>query len=87
MRALLAVTMIALLTVPAVAQVSAGGGNFGAASSGGPQQNDPYAPPKAHADEKGYNAALSRMQDGKYDPWRSVRGGQGNSAPAPKSPK
>jgi hypothetical protein len=80
MRALLVALMVALLTVPAFAQVSATAGKgFG---MGAPEK--PAEPKKKPSDDKDYNAALSRIPEGKYDPWRSVRGGQSTSpAPAP----
>ena len=84
MRALLVAVLVALLTVPAFAQVSAGKGMAG----GGSQK--PAEPPKSKpADDKEYNAALSRIPEGKYDPWRAVRSGQpsgGNAAPTAPQP-
>jgi hypothetical protein len=83
MRALLVALMVALLTGPALAQMSMGRG--GAAGD-----QKPAEPPKTKStDDKDYKAALSRMPEGKYDPWRTVRGGQpsgGESAPAAPTP-
>ena len=70
MRALvLAIAALALLAVPATAQMG-GGGNRGA--------DHAPAPEKPKIDEKAYKAALERVPTPKekYDPWGGV-------APAP----
>jgi len=55
--------MIALLTVPGTAQFK----SMGEA----PKQKD-NGPPKKKDDE-GYKAAIERLPDQKFDPWRNMR--------------
>jgi hypothetical protein len=64
MRLILAAIMIALLTVPSSAQ------KFKSMAED-PKQKD-NAPPKKKEDE-GYKAAIERMPDQKFDPWRNMR--------------
>jgi hypothetical protein len=63
MRLILAAIMIALLTVPGTAQFKSMGED--------PKKKD-NAPPKKKEDE-GYKAAIERMPDQKFDPWRNMR--------------
>ena len=63
MRLILAAIMIALLTVPGTAQFK----SMGEA----PKQKD-NGPPKKKDDE-GYKAAIERLPDQKFDPWRNMR--------------
>jgi hypothetical protein len=64
MRLILAAIMIALLIVPSSAQKFKSMGED-------PKQKD-NAPPKKKDDE-GYKAAIERMPDQKFDPWRNMR--------------
>ena len=63
MRLILAAIMIALLTVPSTAQFK---------SMGEDQKKKDNAPPKKKDDE-GYKAAIERLPDQKFDPWRNMR--------------
>jgi hypothetical protein len=65
MRALLVGVVMLSLVVPAAAQGMGGKHHQSEAKS------DTEKKPKA--DENGYKASLSRMPDGKYDPWRAMR--------------
>ena len=67
MRASLVAMMMLLLTVPASAQGMQGGGKHHQS------ENKPDAEKKPKVDENGYKSSLSRMPDGKYDPWRTMR--------------
>jgi hypothetical protein len=64
MRLILAAVMIALLTVPGAAQKFKSMGDD-------PKQKD-NGPPKKKEDE-GYKAAIERLPDQKFDPWRNMR--------------
>ncbi len=73
---------VTLVTVPAVAQMPGGRAGMGGHGADKP----PDGPKKKSGDDKDYKAALDRLPDGKYDPWRTVRGGQPSSnepTPAP----
>ncbi len=65
MRLILAAIMIALLTVPSAAQ-------FKSMGEDPKQKQKDNAPPKKKDDE-GYKAAIDRMPDQKFDPWRNMR--------------
>ena len=67
MRTLLVAVTIALLATSAYAQGMRGSKRHG--------QGQRTEQPKPKADDKGYNAALSRipMPEKKYDPWQSKR--------------
>jgi len=67
MRTLLVAVTIAALTLPAYSQ-----GMRGAKRHGQAQKTEQKKP---KVDEKGYNAALSRIPvpEKKYDPWQSKR--------------
>jgi len=64
MRLILAAIMIALLTAPGAAQ------KFKPVQEEGKQKDN--APPKKKDDE-GYKAAIERLPDQKFDPWRNMR--------------
>lgn len=67
------VALIALLAVPAYAQMGTGGGGMG---GGGRHHktDDKAAPVKPKVDEKAYKAALEKIPDSKekFDPWGSL---------------
>ncbi len=63
MRILLAALIVALLTGPSAAQFK---------SMGEPTKQKDNAPPKKKDDE-GYKAAIDRLPDQKFDPWRNMR--------------
>jgi hypothetical protein len=66
MRLIVAAIMLALLTAPSAAQFkSMGSGNKNS------QEKD-NGPPKKKEDE-GYKAAIERMPEQKFDPWRNMR--------------
>jgi hypothetical protein len=62
----IAAAAVALLTAPASAQGIGGGKKKG-------QGQEHQADKPKKADDKGYNAALSKLPDQKYDPWKGVR--------------
>jgi hypothetical protein len=64
MRLILAAIMIALLTVPSTAQKFK--------SMGEESKQKDNGPPKKKDDE-GYKAAIERLPDQKFDPWRNMR--------------
>jgi hypothetical protein len=68
-RLLVALAALALLAAPAYSQMKGKGGKRSAA--------DPQAAlekkKKDAAAEKAYKAAIDRMPDKPYDPWRSMR--------------
>ena len=66
MRLIVAAIMTALLTVPSSAQFK------GMGSGNKNSQEKDNAPPKKKEDE-GYKAAIERMPDQKFDPWRNMR--------------
>lgn len=66
MRVFVAALAIVALTVPASAQGMSGGKHHQSE-----QKTDDQKKPKV--DETGYKASLSKMPDGKYDPWRALR--------------
>jgi hypothetical protein len=65
MRLILAAIMIALLTVPSSAQFKSMGEET-------KQKEKDNGPPKKKDDE-GYKAAIERLPDQKFDPWRNMR--------------
>jgi hypothetical protein len=67
MRALLAALAIIALTGPAFAQAQPQAPN---GKHGHEQKPDPE---RLRVDDKGYKASLSKVPDGKYDPWRAMR--------------
>jgi hypothetical protein len=67
MRTLLLAVAIALLTAPSYAQ---------GMSSGRSKKEQPAEEKKTKPDDKGYNSAIGRMPDKKYDPWQSLRGSE-----------
>jgi len=62
MRVVLAALLIALLTVPGAAQFKS-------------VKEDPKqaAPPPKKNEDGGYKAAIERLPDQKFDPWRNMR--------------
>jgi hypothetical protein len=64
MRLILAAIMIALLATPSAAQ------KFKSVGEEGKQKDN--GPPKKKEDE-GYKAAIERLPDQKFDPWRNMR--------------
>lgn len=62
MRFLIAIAVVALVSAPALAQETPGGK--------GRHKGEQV---KKKPDDKGYNAALSRIPNQKYDPWHDVR--------------
>jgi hypothetical protein len=64
MRMVLAAIMIALLTAPSAAQ------KFKPIQEESKQKDN--GPPKKKEDE-GYKAAIERLPDQKFDPWRNMR--------------
>ena len=70
MRAFLVAMMMLMLTVPASAQGMPGGGGAGKHHQ---SENKADAEKKPKVDENGYKSSLSKMPDGKYDPWRTMR--------------
>src|SRR5437016_6323122 len=64
MRRLLMALAIALVTWPAYSQ----GMSKGHSKSGPPPEEK-----KTKPDDKGYNSAVGRMPDQKYDPWQTMR--------------
>jgi hypothetical protein len=67
MRTLLLAVAIVLLTAPSYSQGMLGGRS---------KQEPPAGEKKTKPDEKGYNSAIGRMPDKKYDPWQSLRGNE-----------
>jgi hypothetical protein len=63
MRVILAALMIALLTVPSMAQFK----------SMGEDPKKQAAPPPKKNEDGGYKAAIERLPDQKFDPWRNMR--------------
>jgi hypothetical protein len=63
MRAILAALFIALLTMPGAAQFS----------SMGDKKKEESKAPKKSSDDKDYKAAIERLPDQKFDPWRNMR--------------
>jgi hypothetical protein len=71
MRFVIAAMTIALLILPAQAQM--GGGGMGG-KGGGRGHHDPKTErPKKKVDDKDYKAALGRIPDKKVDPWADKR--------------
>jgi hypothetical protein len=66
MRFLIAIAVVALVSAPALAQETPGGKG----RHKGEQKTEQV---KKKPDDKGYNAALSRIPNQKYDPWHDVR--------------
>jgi hypothetical protein len=64
MRLIVAAIMMALLTVPSTAQKFK--------SMGEDRKQKDNGPPKKKEDE-GYKAAIERLPDQKFDPWRNMR--------------
>jgi hypothetical protein len=64
MRIVLAAIMVALLATPSVAQ------KFKSMGEDSKQKDN--GPPKKKEDE-GYKAAIERLPDQKFDPWRNMR--------------
>lgn len=68
MRAFLVAVVMLSLTLPVSAQGMQGqGGRHHQSQDKGDAQKKPKV------DENGYNSSISRMPDGKYDPWRTMR--------------
>jgi hypothetical protein len=67
-----AVVTVALLTVPAYSQVSGGKRHHGQEQKTDEQKKKP--------DDRAHNAAVSRIPDQKYDPWKIVRPSSTGSA-------
>jgi hypothetical protein len=67
MRFVIAAMTIALLILPAQAQMGGMGGKGGGRGHHGQTQNTDA--PKKKADDKNYKAALDRLPDKKVDPW------------------
>jgi len=65
MRTIITVVTIVLLTVPACSQEMSGGKRHRNAEQ---KTEKPKKP-----DDKAYNAALGRIPDRTYDPWRGTR--------------
>jgi hypothetical protein len=65
MRLILAAIMIALLTVPSAAQKFK--------SMGEETKQKDNGPPKKKNEDEGYKAAIERLPDQKFDPWRNMR--------------
>jgi hypothetical protein len=65
MRLILAAIMIALLTVPSSAQFKSMGAD--------PKQKEKDNGPPKKKDDEGYKAAIERLPDQKFDPWRNMR--------------
>jgi len=63
MRLIVAALMIALLTGPSAAQFK----------SMGEDPKKQAAPPKKKNEDEGYKAAIERLPDQKFDPWRNMR--------------
>jgi len=64
MRAILAILMIVLLTVPGAAQFK---------PLTGDQKSKNADTSKKKNDDSGYKSALERLPDQKFDPWRNMR--------------
>jgi hypothetical protein len=70
MKTFLIAAAIALMAVPCYAQ----GMGQGMGNGKKHQTQEQTAPDqKKKSDDKGYNAALSRIPDQQYDPWKGVR--------------
>jgi hypothetical protein len=67
MRVVIAAIAIALLILPAQAQM--GGGMGGKGGRGHHSQAQKTEAPKKKVDDKAYKAALDRLPDKKVDPW------------------
>jgi hypothetical protein len=65
MQAMMAMAIVALLTVPSYSQEMSGGKRHGREQKG--------TQPSKKPDDKAYNAALSRIPNQRYDPWRTAR--------------
>lgn len=65
MRAILAALFIALLTMPGTAQFSSIGDKK--------KDSKESQAPKKSSDDKDYKAAIDRLPDQKFDPWRNMR--------------
>ena len=71
MRTFLVAMTIALLAVPAYAQMMSRGDR----RPGSEQKTEQKADPKQRkADEAAYKAALDKIPAQKYDPWQNIRG-------------
>jgi len=70
MRIILVALMIALLAIPAHAQRARGAGNPQSAAQ---QQQSAEKKRKAAEDDRAAKAAIERLPDKKFDPWRTMR--------------
>ena len=80
MRIVIVAMALAVLTVPAAAQMGGNGGINGANSAGRagrPPEEPKVDPVKQKADEKAFKDGVSRIPppDKKFDPWGTVRQG------------
>jgi hypothetical protein len=76
MRAILAAIMVALLIVPSYSQDMFGSGGGKRRHGGGQNENaeaQQQKKKKAADLEKAAKAAVDRLPDQKYDPWRNAR--------------
>ena len=64
MRAVIAALVIALSVSPGLAQKML---------DSKPKKSEQSGPPKKSAEDKDYKAAVDRLPDQKYDPWRNMR--------------
>jgi hypothetical protein len=71
MRTFLVAVTIALLTVPAYAQMMSRGDKRPGSERKTEQKVDPR---KQKADEAAYKAALDKIPAQKFDPWQNIRG-------------
>jgi hypothetical protein len=66
MRTLLLAVAIVLLTAP----------SYGQGMGKHSKQERPAEEKKTKPDDKGYNSAIGRMPNKRYDPWQSIRGNE-----------
>lgn len=70
MRIIVAAIMIALATVPGLIVLATAPGHAQGKRGGGKEE---AAPPQKKPDDSQYKAAIERMPDKKFDPWRDMR--------------